>query len=570
MSNQVDLDDDDLQRSPWLYPGTPPPSSGLLRGADFVGLAPKEHRRLGQALVEGFGGDRGSCLNEALLRANATPVDKRHVVVAVGSNASLAVMRRKFHNGRVSTVVPFVSARVQGLGIGHSAHVSPAGYIAAAPYRDPGADSEVYVLFLSGRQLACLDESEPNYVRCRVDSAECQLTLEGGERPDAFLVYVSKWGILTREDGTMFPVLDQSALFEELRASCAPFTELVGGGGPEAVMTRLADDGELRDRATAAFEHAGRATPAGFEPTDASPTAEYGRIPSAWEELDVAGAFVCRPTPDDLDRRGEQCVTLHPDDLQQLGNPTHIGVTGVQSPELAPAPARVLRGSTDQARGTAGVDQVLRNALGTELWEHVRLTKIEVISTPIADRLLYRPHFAMARVQAADLATVEQNIGLVSPLTLGILGVQDGDEVIVQGAPDEDGKVADVCIRVHVAPAEMIELRQEISGGSLSTRFPSARDALGVFPDLPWIFLDSASRSKLRLDGKRLSAVRIRSSRTFQVNRELREVMLVLVLAFLGFATLVKSKWVLAALFGVLFVVVGAVMRSRLRRRLGG
>lgn len=116
-------------------------------------------------------------------------------------------------------------------------------------------------------------------------------------------------------------------------------------------------------------------------------------------------------------------VALHADDLAELDNPTHAGVTGVRSLELAPAQV-VMREA--QARGTAGIDQVLRNALGAEVWEHVRLTKIKVTSTPISDLLLYRPHFAMARVQAADLATVEQDVGLVSPLTLGILGIQDG------------------------------------------------------------------------------------------------------------------------------------------------
>jgi hypothetical protein len=216
------------------------------------------------------------------------------------------------------------------------------------------------------------------------------------------------------------------------------------------------------------------------------------------------------------------------------------------------------------------VDQVLRNALGTEVWEHVRLTKVKVGSTPISDLILFRPHFVMARVQAADLATVEQNVGLVSPLTLGILGIQDGDAVIVQGAPDAEGNVEDVRLRVHVAPDDMLDLRKEVSGGSLSTRFPSARDALGVFPDLPCIFLDSASRARLGLGRTKLSAVRIRASRSFQLNREFRELLLVLILAFLGFATLVKSTAALAALFGFLLLVVGGVIRSRLRRRLGG
>ena len=68
-----------------------------------------------------------------------------------------------------------------------------------------------------------------------------------------------------------------------------------------------------------------------------------------------------------------------------------------------------------------------------------------------------------------------------------------------------------------------------------------------------------------------LGCVRIRASRAFQVNREVRELLLVLVRAFLGLATLVKTTAILGVvLFGVLLIVVGGVMRSRLRRRLGG
>src|SRR3954447_211888 len=238
VTSGVDLDADDFEQSPWLYPGTPPPGGGLLWGSDFLPLTPKPKRRLGQAQVEVPGVDRTSCLNVELLLANAAQIDYRHLVVAVGSNASPAVMRRRFRKGRVSTTVPFVAATVRGLGIGHSAHVSAGGYIAAAPYLDPDATSEVFVSLLTSRQLTCLDDSEPNYLIRHVGSTTCQLTLEGGERPDAFVVYVSKWGLLARDDGTKLPLVDQETLFAELRATCAPFAALADGGDYQEVMAR--------------------------------------------------------------------------------------------------------------------------------------------------------------------------------------------------------------------------------------------------------------------------------------------------------------------------------------------
>ena len=83
------------------------------------------------------------------------------------------------------------------------------------------------VSLLTDSQLECLDGSEPNYFRSQIKSSACQLTLAGGERPEAFVVYVSRWGILARDDGMRLPFVDQEALFAELRASCSPFADLV-------------------------------------------------------------------------------------------------------------------------------------------------------------------------------------------------------------------------------------------------------------------------------------------------------------------------------------------------------
>jgi hypothetical protein len=120
----------------------------------------------------------------------------------------------------------------------------------------------------------------------------------------------------------------------------------------------------------------------------------------------------------------------------------------------------------------------------------------------------------------------------------------------------------------YAAPDEIIDRRDKLSGGALSSRFPSARDALGVYPDLPWLFLDSASRAKLGIYGQKLSVVRARASRRFQLTREFRELLLLLVLAFIGLTTIVESWFMrVLLLFGV-FVAVVIVVRSRLKNRL--
>jgi hypothetical protein len=231
-----------------------------------------------------------------------------------------------------------------------------------------------------------------------------------------------------------------------------------------------------------------------------------------------------------------------------------------------PIPARLIRNES-QPRGVAAVDQVLRNAIGVEVQESLTITPVDVPTTRLTDALLSRPHFFMVRVQAADLSIVEQRIGLLDPLALGILGIQSGDEVVIQGAPGADGKVAELRICVHAIPPETASRREHLAGGGATARFPSASDMLAVYPDLPWLFLDAASRASLGVDSK-LSVVRVRASRRFQLIREFRELLLVLVLATVGVATVVESTPVLAILLVTVAAAAVAVARSRLKRRL--
>ena len=94
-------------------------------------------------------------------------------------------------------------------------------------------------------------------------------------------------------------------------------------------------------------------------------------------------------------------------------------------------------------------------------------------------------------------------------------------------------------------------------------------DALGVYPDLPGIFIDRALRSQLALDQPQLAVVRVRASRKDQVTKETREMLLVVVLAFIGLLQVVDLGWtwvaflVLAA--SIVLGIIGMRLRSRLR-----
>ena len=211
----------DLVRRPWEYPGIRAPSAGLLVGERFFPLKAVANCRAGQLDVVDvearWSAAAGAVLllDEVLRREGVDPTDERTVVVATGSNAAPAVMQRKCRLGGVSAVVPFLPATVGNLGIGHSAHVSVTGYVAAAPFPADGVSTPVVVSLLDHRQVACLDDTEPNYEPRWVDGERFPLQLATGEQPATYRLYESRWGVVA-PDGSPVALCRQENLFERL------------------------------------------------------------------------------------------------------------------------------------------------------------------------------------------------------------------------------------------------------------------------------------------------------------------------------------------------------------------
>jgi hypothetical protein len=224
----VDTSADDFLKEPWLYPGAPV-RSGLLVDGELLGTSSLDH------------------LDSALLRSNSAGVDDRALVVAVGSNASPAVMHRKFSLAQVSTVVPFVKATVAGIGVGHSAHVGKPGYVPAAPFLAPIATTSVVAALLDASQMKTLDDTELNYVRAGLSSGEFGLRFESGEVPESFSIYVSRWGLVRGEAEDPLPISSQSDVFAHLRRRSAAFARFASTDGTETVMRRLAAGAQHRE-----------------------------------------------------------------------------------------------------------------------------------------------------------------------------------------------------------------------------------------------------------------------------------------------------------------------------------
>jgi hypothetical protein len=130
------------------------------------------------------------------------------MVVAVGSNASPAVLSRKFARagldptGLSRRILP---VRIEGMTVSHSAHVARGGYIPATPYRSAGGGVDTSAAWLTASELAALDQTEPNYQRMTVNSHSFPLYVASEPLTLSFHIYVSRHGVLGSSPDTPIP-----------------------------------------------------------------------------------------------------------------------------------------------------------------------------------------------------------------------------------------------------------------------------------------------------------------------------------------------------------------------------
>ncbi|QJS99964.1 hypothetical protein G9272_06430 [Streptomyces asoensis] len=218
---------------PLSYPGAWPAASGLLRGDELLPL-------------------------DRLTHPGRTPV------VAVGSNASPAQLRHKMAELGVSSPIPMVKARVTGIDIGVSAHVSRVGYVSASPVDAPAVTRELFVIWLDPEQLALIDATEPNYDRVLLPAPGFRVELENGEALlDAF-AYVNHHGVLHNGDGVPRSHPGQRALITELLEQ-SPALRLLFGSTPEEFCARARADARLCEQGTRLFAEEKMVTASGLE-----------------------------------------------------------------------------------------------------------------------------------------------------------------------------------------------------------------------------------------------------------------------------------------------------------------
>ncbi len=213
-----------------------------------VRLLARAGRRLGQACVRLPDGDLP--LNDVLLGYNVAGVDARRPVVAFGSNANASVLLRKFSREAVSPVVPLRPGYLSGAVLAASAHVSTPGYIPAAARRRRGGRLPVVVAWLDGRQLGCLDATEPNYRSLTLDAREHAVQLDdNAELLDGLTLYDTRHGVLPERFSPVDQVALWRALLQEDAELLAPLLEAgCASHDLEAALGRLGEDEAARSR----------------------------------------------------------------------------------------------------------------------------------------------------------------------------------------------------------------------------------------------------------------------------------------------------------------------------------
>jgi hypothetical protein len=244
--------------APLTYPGTAPDGPAVLvTAADVLRVYPSRTAKVEEWLVK-IGPKAGVPLDQVLLQNQAAPMTSRIPVLAVGSNAAPAQIRRKLATTGKPTMVPVTAVTVHGLSVGVSAHVSKAGYVPATPVPDPSAKSQMWVTWLASEEVAAIDKTEPNYERVLIP-ATFSVELMAGQAVAGCWLYESCHGFLTEPSGKPRKLIDQPDLISSLLADI-PVLAGVAGTSPKEWIDRT-QDARVRDEIQDLFRSAGITRP---------------------------------------------------------------------------------------------------------------------------------------------------------------------------------------------------------------------------------------------------------------------------------------------------------------------
>lgn len=169
--------------------------------------------------------DRGS-----VRRTESPAFDRsgRVPVLAAGSNQSPDQLHRKFGHLPDVGKIPAQRGRLHDFDVVYAAHLSSYGSVPATFQSSPGTAVTVFVLWLDGRQLARMHETEGNYTYDRMPGVRVE-TDDGDILEEAY-AYSSKVGCLNVDSG------------------CVGLAEIAASGRRFATRSQPEIQAHLRDR----------------------------------------------------------------------------------------------------------------------------------------------------------------------------------------------------------------------------------------------------------------------------------------------------------------------------------
>jgi hypothetical protein len=168
-------------------------------------------------------------------RIDTEGLGSSELLLAYGSNASIAGLSRKLADSLHVAVVPLARAILADFEVVYSAHLASYGAIPATLQHSPGARTTVCVLVTTPAQRRLLRRTEPNYHLAELDAV--QLRLELGPTLSRVAAVISRHGALTIDgvevgvaavDTTnrRFPARTQAEVLEAVRDVLCPSVEV--------------------------------------------------------------------------------------------------------------------------------------------------------------------------------------------------------------------------------------------------------------------------------------------------------------------------------------------------------
>ncbi len=539
---------------PTRYPFPQAPGSYVLVRSEVLPVEAIDPASLAEWIVQGRRRLGDQC-DEALLARRRVPL------LAYGSNGSPEVLERKLG---AEAFVPVVQATLHDFDIVYSAHISPYGSVPAALYPSRRTSLDVCVLLVDDRQLATLDETEPNYARGLLAAGD-SLRIDGVPIRHVYL-YATRHGVL-REGNEPVAVAEMEA--EERQVPAMGQEEVL-----ERVRVRLGEtdkpldefNAESRDPAVARARTAKLKVDALHMPAATDPSLPSLRVGPT--ETQMRGGA---PHNYIVAVRKEHASELGLGEYAVLTRDVSDGLFGLH--RLATLCRVVFTDALEEEEDVAA-DQSLRTALGIA-FEREAVDAARVGLHPVRpqgwkprrERKLVRWlgwRYLLMRVGKADIPDMEKQYARIPADAFALLGSSSGDQLRVESvvrAEDGSYEIRDVSARAYALTDEVLERRESLAKAYFGARFLDPVKALGVDPDVSPIYLDAADRQQLGVAA--LDIVTVRRNLRHLLGRELREFGIMFFLAVLGIHALWNSLWVVPLSLLVAVALSVANLRAR-------